>query len=77
MDKQDKNMFIENIELDAGIVLSGMRGGVDAIMNFGYMHRAEFTNTNMVMDRCEWLKKQSLEYIRKVSLRAAELEKNK
>lgn len=66
--------FAENVELDAQLVLAGMMGGMDGIMNFGYIYREIFITTNTVVDRCEWLKKQSDEYITKVSQRAAELE---
>ncbi len=67
--------FKEDIELDARLVLEGMKGGIDAIMNYGLRRRDIFTTTKMVTDRCEWLKKQSEEYITKVSNKAAELEK--
>lgn len=73
----EEHTFKENIELDAEMVLAGMRGGILGIMNWGLLHRDVFVTTRMVTDRCDWLKNQSKEYITKVSERAAELESKK
>jgi hypothetical protein len=70
-----RHSFIENIKLDAGLVFAGMKGGMDGIMNFAFARKQIFTTTDMVTDRCEWLKKQSKEYTAKVSTKAAELER--
>lgn len=67
--------FKEDVELDAQLVLAGMKGGIDGVMNYGMRRNDIFTTTKMVTDRCEWLKKQSDKYITKVSKMAAELEK--
>ncbi len=69
--------FSENAELDSELVIVGMREGVDGIMNFGLLHRDVFVEPNMVIDRCEWLKKQSEQYITKVSKLAAEKEQKR
>lgn len=65
-----------NIEMDAKMVLAGMKEGMDGIINWGFAHRSTFTTTGMVTDRCKWLKKQSENYIKKVCDRVVQLEKN-
>lgn len=70
-----RHSFTENVELDAGLVFAAMRGGIDGVMNFAFARKYIFTTTEMATDRCEWLKKQSEEYITKVSKKAAELER--
>lgn len=73
----EEHTFKENIELDARMVFAAMRGGIDGVMSWALMHRDIFTTTRTVTDRCDWLKRQSEEYITKVSERAAELESKK
>ena len=72
--RMEGNEFKENIELDARMVLAAMGGGMQGVMSWALMHRDIFITTRMVMDRCDWLKKQSEGYITKVSEKAAELE---
>lgn len=72
-----KNNFQQNIELDAQMVLAAMKGGIHGLMALGMKLRHIFTTTKMVTDRAEWLKEQGEDYITKVSVRAAELEKKK
>jgi len=69
-----EDSFHQNLELDANLVLAGMRGGIDGIMNFAFSRKSIFTTANMATERCLWLKTQGEDYINKVSLRAAELE---
>lgn len=77
---QDKKSYKENgwlaeeIEVDAKIVLCAMRGGMEAIMNWGFRHRDLFPDTKQLTDRVFALKKQPPMYIQAVSERAAELE---
>lgn len=66
----------KNIELDAQMVLASMKGGIDGLMQLGFRLKHIFTTTNMVTDRAAWLKEQSPKYIKQVSDRAAEIEKN-
>lgn len=70
-----KYKFKENVELDAKMVFMGMRSGIDAVMGFGMAHKDEFPTPDHVMARGAWLKKQSEEYIKKVSEKASELTK--
>lgn len=70
----DINIFKQDVELDAKIVLAGMKGGMDGIMSWGLLNRHIFETTQMLTDRCEWLKKQDTQYITKVSEKATELE---
>lgn len=76
-EKKRVDLRAENVELDARIVLAGMKGGMMGIMDFGFQNRSIFPTTEMLTDRCYWLKEQSEEYINKVSKRAAQLEKRK
>jgi hypothetical protein len=71
-----KKNFKQNIELDARLVLAGMKGGIDAIMNTAFLMRDQLPTTKDATDRCEWLKRQPEEYINKVCDRVAELEKD-
>jgi len=71
------NKFEENIHLDAELVLAGINGGIEGIMNYAFARQDIFPDTDTVMARCKWLKKQSKEYISSVSLRVAELEQER
>lgn len=64
----------EEIEVDAKIVLCAMRGGIDAVMEWGLRNRDLFPTTKKLMDRVNGLKKHPEMYIQSVSERAAELE---
>lgn len=67
--------FEKNIELDAQMVLAGMKYGMEGVMQLGFRLKDIFTTTKMVTDRAKWLKQQDKEYIKQVSNRAAKLEK--
>lgn len=72
--KNDKR-FKEDVELDSDMVLQGMKGGISAVMNYGFRRNDIFPNTKDVTDRCEWFKLQSREYIDKVVQKVMEKEK--
>jgi hypothetical protein len=69
--------FKQNIELDARLVLAGMRGGMDGIMQVAFTMIDIFPTTEIVTDRCIWLKRQSDKYIKNVCKRVVELERGK
>ena len=62
------------IEVDAKIVLVAMRGGMDAIMEWGCRNTDIFPTTDLLTKRVFSLKKQPEMYIQAVSEKAAELE---
>lgn len=64
----------QDIYLDAQMVLSCMRKGIDGLLEFAFARRHLFPTPDHAMARAEWLKKQDSDYIQKVSERAAELE---
>lgn len=65
----------EEIEVDAKIVLCAMRGGMDAIMEWGFRNKHLFPTTSKLTERVFGLKKQPDLYIQAVSEKTAELEK--
>ena len=67
-------MFIENVELDARLVLASMKGGMDAIINYAFACKS-FSTPNDAVKRCIWLKKQKPLYLKAVSDKVVELEK--
>jgi hypothetical protein len=70
------NGWLESeIEVDAKIVLCAMRGGMAAIMEWGFRNRHIFPTTKKLTDRVFALKKQPEIYIQAVSEKAADLEK--
>lgn len=75
MVKVKPNGWLESeIEIDAKIVLCAMRGGMDAVMNWGFRNTHLFPTTKELTDRVWGLKKQPEMYITAVSEKAAELE---
>lgn len=64
----------EEIEIDAKIVLCAMRGGMDAIMEWGFRNKDLFKTTKDLTDRVNSLKSHTPMYIQAVSEKAAELE---
>jgi hypothetical protein len=66
--------FEKNIELDARMVLSAMKSGMDGIMNFAFRNRDIFDTPDKAVQRAYWLKEQDEDYIIQVSDRTAELE---
>lgn len=64
--------FTQNVELDAMCVLGAMRGGMHGM--FEQAMRFGIESPDKALERAEWLKKQSPEYIKQVSDKAAELE---
>lgn len=66
--------FKKNIELDTRMVLAGIKGGIDGVMQFGLINRHEFKTTKDVIDRTDWLKKQSDDYINQIVNKISELE---
>jgi hypothetical protein len=65
----------EEIEVDAKLVLCGMRGGMSAIMEWGLRNTSLFPTTDKLTKRVFALKKQPDMYIQAVSERVDELEK--
>ena len=62
------------IIIDAKIVLCAMRGGMDAIMEWGLRNRHLFPTTDSLTNRVFSLKKKPATYITAISEKAAELE---
>jgi len=60
--------------IDAKLVLCAMRGGMGAIMEWGFRNRDLFPTTDKLTDRVHALNKQAPLYIQAVSEKAAELE---
>jgi len=67
--------FQQNVELDANLILAGMKGGMDGYINACLLRRNIFSDKNSALARAVWLKDQGNEYIKKVSKRTAELDK--
>ena len=72
----DNFNFTKNVELDASMVVAAMNDGVDGIVNYAFSRRDVFNSPDEAIKRCEWLKKQSKEYIVKVSEVADQLQTN-
>lgn len=64
----------EEILIDAKIVLCAMRGGMDAIMEWGLRNIDLFPTTDQLTKRVFGLKKQPALYIEAVSEKVAEIE---
>lgn len=65
-------MYEENLSLDATLVHAGATGGFDKFM-FTARHLGMFPDE--AVQRAEWLKRQSPEYVQQVSDRVVELMK--
>ncbi len=63
---------VHNVELDAVLVLAGMRGGLHAVL--GTAMRLGLSEPDEAIDRAAWLRKQSDDYITQVVNRVVELE---
>ena len=67
--------FKKNLSLDAQMVFTAAHHGMSGLIQFGYMNRHIFNTTDDVTDRAEWLKKQDDAYLKEVSDKVVELEK--
>ena len=66
--------FERDAELDARMVLAGIRGGKNGFMAYAFARRAVFAKPDDAMARADWFKRQSQAYIREVCDLAAKLE---
>ena len=64
-----------NMDLDAKMVLQCSKYGRHALPRFAFFNRHIFSSPDDALDRANWLKNQSEDYINQVSERVIELER--
>lgn len=72
-DKEQRDEFAENVELDATCVAAAMQGGLHAMLSAALASGCP--SPDAAMRRAEWLKRQPPKYIDTVCERVAEIGK--
>lgn len=65
--------ILKNLELDAELMLAGMRGQEVDLLLFERKHKSKFASMDEIVERAKWLEGQKKSYVSKVAERAQEL----